>query len=292
MIYTLKNKCLTVSICDRGAELLSVRRNDNKYEYIWQRDPAHWSSSAPWLFPICSHLAEDRYTWRGKTYELPIHGFARHQTFIPVTVSKTALTLVLDDTPETRRLYPFSFSLSITYRLVENDLEIEASVENTGKGTLPFAFGAHPGFNVPMEGKGSFEDYCLQFGEHCSPDELLLSENGLNTGKKKAYILREGKYLDLKRKRFEADGIFLSRMADSVTLGMEDNPRAVTVFYPNAPYLGIWSKPDRGASFVCIEPWYGLPSFEGEIDDLATKSDLFRLPRGEKKDFSFRYTFH
>ena len=50
--------------------------------------------------------------------------------------------------------------------------------------------------------------------------------------------------------------------------------------YPGFPYLGFWHKPKTEAPYLCIEPWHGLPSDEGVVDDLDTKHDMVRLPAG------------
>ena len=41
------------------------------------------------------------------------------------------------------------------------------------------------------------------------------------------------------------------------------------------PYLGIWTMPN--APYVCIEPWYGLPSTKGQDADLKTKEGILSL---------------
>ena len=63
-MITLKNKDLTVTVNELGAELKSVRCDG--MEYLWNGDPAFWSGTAPMLFPICGTLKEDRFTYQGK----------------------------------------------------------------------------------------------------------------------------------------------------------------------------------------------------------------------------------
>ena len=53
---------------------------------------------------------------------------------------------------------------------------------------------------------------------------------------------------------------------------------SVTVEVPDAmKYLGIWHAPKKEAPYVCIEPWTSLPAYDGKVDDLATKRDMFEL---------------
>ena len=290
MLHTLKNGILTVEINDRGAELFSVRRDG--CEYLWQGDPAYWAGRAPNLFPICGRLYEGVYTWESKTYEMILHGFAKVSDFRPVRISDAEMRFVLESDAETKKSYPFDFVFTVSYRLNGNRLETELSVVNTDEGILPFAWGAHPGFNVPLGGEGDFSDYVLEFSEPCSPDELIFSDDlHLNTGKKRAYPLEGGRRLPLSHRIFDTDALFLSRVADTVTLKSEKSARYVTFHYPEFPYLGIWHAPKSDAPYVCIEPWCGLPAYHEVTDDFATKSDMFRILPGESKTARYEITF-
>ena len=57
------------------------------------------------------------------------------------------------------------------------------------------------------------------------------------------------------------------------------------------PYLGLWHAQKSEAPYVCIEPWCGLPSFDGEVDDFTQKCDMFRIPAGEEKTVRYAVTF-
>ena len=50
MTVTLKNGALTARIESKGAELLSLVKNET--EYMWQKDPAFWGKTSPVLFPM------------------------------------------------------------------------------------------------------------------------------------------------------------------------------------------------------------------------------------------------
>jgi glucose-6-phosphate 1-epimerase len=56
--------------------------------------------------------------------------------------------LLLTDTPETLKAYPFAFLLSMEVRLAPGALEISTSVSNRSEETMPFSFGLHPCFNL------------------------------------------------------------------------------------------------------------------------------------------------
>ena len=290
MIYTLQNDILTVQVSDIGAEIHSVKRED--CEYIWVGDPAFWSSHAPLLFPVCGRFFEAKYTHEGKTYEIPCHGFIRKAPLLLECVNDTSICFRVESTEETKKIYPFDFVLKIWHVLEGESITTRFEIENTGESVLPATVGGHPGFNVPLGGEGKFDDYYLEFGKPCTPNQIEISPRGLFTGKKTAYPLEEGNILPLSHKLFEIDGIFLSRMDSTVTLKSVKSARAVTLEYPDMPYLGIWHPSACEAPFVCIEPWCGLPGYDGEMEDITTRHDMFHILPGKVQKVQFKMIFH
>ena len=291
MEHLLKNDLLTIRIGDTGAEPLSVRRGD--CEYLWQATvPDLWQSHAPILFPICGRLFQGGYRYRGTAYEMILHGFVRHLPFVHEGGTALEQRFSLCATEETLRQYPFDFRLDMAYRLDGDTLHVEAEVRNRGSEPMPFAYGAHPGFNVPLDGKGSFADYEIVFGEECCPDHVVLSGACLDTGRRTPFPLRGNRALSLRHDLFDDDAIFLARMADSVTLRSDATPRFVRLRYSDMRYLGLWHNPRTEAGFLCIEPWCGLPDFDGETADLErTKSDMFHLLPGAMRRIRYSIQF-
>ena len=289
MVYTLKNENLTVLISDKGAELISVKGTDG-CEYIWQGDAKYWAGQAPLMFPICGRLFGGKYTLGGKDYEMTIHGFARRSVFTVTESSDELIRFTLSDSEETRAVYPFSFTLTVEYRLVGNQILSGISVINNGEEIMPFTLGLHPGFNVPL-GEGSFEDFYIEFTEPCSPDHIKMSDTCFLTGKNEAFYLEDGKRLDLCHSLFDNDAIFLARNSHEIVLKSDKYDRYVRFTAEGFPYVGFWHAPKSDAPYVCIEPWCGLPSYDGEIDDLSKKRDMFRLGAGEKKDLAYSLIF-
>ena len=81
-------------------------------------------------------------------------------------------------------------------------------------------------------------------------------------------------------------------MADSATLRSDTTARYVRLRYPDMNYLGFWHNPRTEAAFVCIEPWCGVPAFDGEVDDLEkTKTDMFHLQPGASKEIRYSVEF-
>ncbi len=290
MLHTLCNAQFTVQIDDFGAELASTKGNG--CEYVWQGDEKHWDGHAPILFPICGRLYEGKYTYRGTDYNMTLHGFAWTSQFEVKSKTDTKLVLVLRSDENTRATYPFEFELEVTYVLEGNVLRSDVVITNKDEKVMPATFGAHPGFSTPLSEGVPFESYYLQFGKVCTPNQLVLSDSCLLTGLCEALPLDEGCKLHLNHEMFARDGIFMNHIPDSVTLKSDSDPRSVTVTFPDFPYLGIWQSYDNDTPFLCIEPWCGLPAYEGRVDDLEKKHDMFHLRPGETKEFTYSIMFN
>ena len=292
MIYTISNDKLCVKISDLGAELQSVADLVDGCEYIWQGDAKYWEDRAPTLFPICGRFLGGKYTYRGKEYEMGMHGFAASQPFAVTAQGADHITMTLRANEQTRAQYPFEFAFSLTFTLEGRRLCIAAEIKNEGVEILPATFGAHPGFNVPFTKGHDFSEYTLTFGEICTPNQMGITPEGFYTGQCRALPLEKGTTLALDHEKFAVDGIFMSRMARKVTLGAAGDPHGVTMEFGDFPYLGVWQEYGKDTPFLCLEPWCGLPSYPDLADDLSEKNDMFHIAAGECKKLQYAMIFH
>ena len=146
---TLHNELLTVEVSDLGAELQSIKDDEGK-EYLWQGDDRYWGRRSPILFPIVCGLWKGTYRTEGDTYQMGRHGFARDMNFRVLKKADDRVTYVLSDTEATLRQYPYRFMLSVTYKLVENEIHVIWHVHNTDTREIHFQIGAHPAFNLTV----------------------------------------------------------------------------------------------------------------------------------------------
>ena len=116
---------MTARIDSIGAQLISLKSKSGT-EYIWQRDPAHWKSSSPLLFPTVGNCRDGKYTLNGQIYSIPKHGFCRNADFAVSVLSEQEASFILTDSPETRAHYPFAFHLKLTYALTEDGIRIHS----------------------------------------------------------------------------------------------------------------------------------------------------------------------
>ncbi len=279
MQNTLRNSVLSVTVKRHGAELCGLKAADGT-EYLWQADPAVWGRHAPLLFPIVGKLIQGRYLYDGQKYEITTpHGFARDTDFELVAATESTLSYRLQATTETRKQYPFDFTLLRHYRLMEAGVEITTEVTNPGVVVMPFSIGEHPAFSLKWGAGDKVEDYALQFEK---PERLVahfLDANGLLSDQSER-LLSNQRVLPLRSDLFDRDAlIFLKLNSQSIGLCSRRHARRVTVEFPGYRNLGVWAKP--GAPFVCIEPWYGYPDPATHNGELLHKPGIILLEPGK-----------
>ena len=81
-------------------------------------DAKYWGRTSPVLFPFVGGVKNKVYRHEGKEYPMNQHGFARDMDFTLISRSTDEAWLALEDTDETRKVYPFHFHLEIGYRPV------------------------------------------------------------------------------------------------------------------------------------------------------------------------------
>ena len=287
MIRKIESDTLLVKIDDTGAEIQSIFSKADNCEYLWQADSPYWQRRAPVLFPIVGRLKNGHYRYNETDYAMGIHGFASASLFRCTKEETNRLVYTLSDSAETRAVYPFGFTLQVSFTLEGCDLHIEYLVCNTGNTDLPFGIGAHEGFRCPRYSGECLEDYYLEFyGNVHGLQNHAFSGDGFLLDTSFPIPMQENR-LPLTDKIFADYGTLLFKNTDckKVALKSTKSKAFVEVGY-DAPHLAIWKQP--GAPFICIEPWHGLPDRDDTNGDFKTKEANTVLPPNGQK--SFRHT--
>ena len=277
----LENEHLKVLIRPTGGELQSIVGKDTGTEYLWQGDENIWTGRAPNLFPFVGRLFEKRYTLRGTSYDMTIHGFAPKAEMVAEQVGENCCVLTLTDSEATRAIYPYRFVYRVLYELQENRVCVRYEVCNRSEEPLYCALGGHPGFRVPLEEGLQFEDYELAFPKDSEPKRVLFSERALVSGERTPYPLREGTKIPLHHDLFDEDAVVLAEAPSSVSLSSPAGRRGVRVSWEKMKYVGFWHRPNCAAPYVCIEPWSALPGRDGVLEDLEKMEDRTVVSPGE-----------
>lgn len=280
MICKLTNNKLYIEVDTLGAGLVSLR-DVMGCEYLWQGDPKFWKGQAPLLFPIVGALREGRAMIEGKEYSMPRHGVARISEFKKVDSGADSITFRLKANDETKKMYPFDFTLDVEYSLRENSLIQRFTVTNNGEDPMPFCLGCHPGFNIPLEEGETIEDYVIKFACKESCDSPLLDEKtGIVLTQERQSVLNNSDTLGLCHEMFYKDALVLESLKSrKASMYSKNSMRGVEVTFDGFDYFGIWQAKD--APFVCLEPWTGTATLDSEGDDFAAKRGMKTLASGE-----------
>ena len=177
MMHTLKNDKLTITVADHGAELKSMTGADGT-EYLFDGNPKWWKYTSPVLFPIVGKLVNGKYRAEGKEFDLPGHGFARTSDFECVREDNNEIVFRLNWSDETLKVYPYKFSLEISYILKDNTVDVVWLVKNLDDKPIYFSIGAHPALKCPIVEGENFDDCYLSFNKAEKSARILLLPAG------------------------------------------------------------------------------------------------------------------
>ncbi|TBX66584.1 aldose 1-epimerase family protein [Flavobacterium silvisoli] len=279
MTTTISNSTLKATINNKGAELQSLQNINSEREYIWEGNPDYWGKHAPILFPIVGTLKNNSYTYNGKKYELPRHGFARDKDFKLIFVTSDKVVFSLQFDANTKLIYPFDFELQLTYELINCELQITYKVINHSITVMPYSIGGHPAFALNQ----SFETYHLRF----ESDERLMSytlENNLLSENVKEIQLQDH-LLPLTYSLFEQDALIFKKLHSKQIQIIENKIPILNFKFNDFPNLGIWTPPQ--APFICLEPWAGYSDVVTSTGIITEKEGIQLLESNSEKEYHF-----
>jgi len=221
----------------------------------------------PILFPICGNLVNDTYTYKGQSYTLKQHGFARDlpwEVTDSVTANSVSLTLVLGSNEQTLAVYPFDFQLAFTYQLSGNSLEIRQRCTNLSSEPMPFAVGIHPYFEATDKTQLHCKIPATQF--QTKQSQTLQPFDGT---------------FDFDRDEIDVAFQQLSDRVSTVT----DSSRQLELkldWDDTYSTLVFWTV--KGKNFYCLEPW------SAPRNALNTGEHLIHLEPGASHDAFIRMT--
>ena len=289
MNYTLENSNISITTSTYGGEIHSLKCKEDNTEYLWNGNPEYWKYHAPILFPIIGKVKDLKYRVDGKTYELPQHGLARISEFNLLNKDDNSITFELKYSDDTLKVYPFKFSLQITYTLLDKGVKVTYSVKNLDEKDILFSVGSHPAFMCPIEDGLSLNDYYFKFNEKETAPIMMLNSQGLFTGENRDF-LNDSNIIPLSKELFKDDALVFNNLKSNIiSIESEKGTKSLTVDFTGFPYIGLWA-PATGAPFVCIEPWYGHADYADFNGELKDKEGIISLAVNDKFECNFTVT--
>ena len=262
---------LLCTIESNGAEIRSLKNKVTGEEYIWQINKSIWGSSSPILFPAIGNIKGNKVVFNGDPYDMPKHGIVRNNDMLYFEQNgASSCTFILSSSDITLKQYPFKFSFSVEFSLIEKRLIMTYNIENRDAVPMHFACGGHTAYSCPLSENSSLSDYLIEFPKQMDLKAVKLGASGLLSYVTNKVESNNG-ILPLSDTLFNQDAlIFADIDCNWIRLRKKNEEKGIVVRFTGYPNLALWSKPC--ADYVCLEPWLGLPYREDESIDLTQKN--------------------
>lgn len=288
MIIKIKNEFVTAAIDTLGAQLISFADVNGK-EYIWQRDPQYWDKCSPILFPSVGNVRNNKTMYKegGEIFTMPKHGFCREAEFTVVCHEENKAVFALSESERTLEMYPYHFTLTVSYVLEGTELHMDCTVKNNSNESMVYTIGMHPGFNCPLNEGEAFTDYQLVFEkEEDTAGPVFDLEAMQFDNDNRIKLLENTNTLPLDYELFKYDAIYFDRLnSRKVSVVHKETGKGVLVDFSGYDTCAFWTPYPKQSPFICVEPWEGSPVYSNEDDVFAHKHHVQTLAPAEEKTY-------
>ncbi|MDD3429142.1 MAG: hypothetical protein PHG02_03915 [Oscillospiraceae bacterium] len=236
----------------RGGMLTSFVKNNKEYMFINESNffdeaipPERPRCATPVLFPSVGNCANDTFVWKDKSYPMPQHGIVQHQAWKVIatdTNGAASVTLQAVSDEKTKEMFPFDYSVTITYVLQGSKITLKQTYANTGTTAMPFSYGFHPYFKVSD---------MRELEWNITADGIANDANGPYRPMPANIQLP-----------YDAQGmsytIFSNPKNKASFVDKADGRKLTVHFDSNFHHLILWCVCANG--FICVEPWNTLPN--------------------------------
>lgn len=249
--------------------------NDGPREMLWSHPEFNSGnerpsgSGIPLLFPFPGRIGQAKYSYGGRDYQLEpgdafgnaIHGFVHKRPWRVVEQSPARVVgefqASVDDASILEH-WPSDFRVRVSYEVRGGELLSDIRCENTGDGPLPFGFGTHTYFRLPLVEGAAVEDTLV----YAPVSKVWELKDMLATGSVSdvtpAMALNGG---PLAERQFDTSYSGLATASDGwhhTWLREPNSGRTVTqLFDTSFTQCIVYTPPHREA--ICLEPYSCLP---------------------------------
>ncbi len=276
-VITIENEFIRAMLNTKAGYIESIVRKKDGSEHAWQYDSSVWPRRTAVCFPLCGKSRDDSYTFEGRKYDMPNHGFLRERELSVILSDDTHLVLEDRWDDETLLRYPFRYSYRIGYSLDGENFNISYEVKNEDERTMYYSTGSHYTYALPLNQEKCFLHFSSpQSAGSFSQNDGLLHDDRL-LGRRciplKGLIDSESLILDIDTLKTEWIG-----------LGDEDSP-FTKVSGKGFRYLIIWAPAGGRNDFTCIEFWDGTGQVETYSDDIEKRFAIRKLESGKSRSY-------
>ncbi len=283
MKVKLKSGSSSAEIDTKGAELKSYEADGA--ELMWCGDEKYWGKTSPFLFPMIGNLRNGKTIINGREYAITKHGFARDNEFRLIGQGESEAVFSFNANDETKKSYPFDFTVTIAYLLNADSLEITYKVANNGTDDMPYCIGGHPAFAV----HGAFDSYRLEFEQNETVKSPIMNLKTRMWGDSdRVQRLNNSRIFPLSYDLFDNDCVYFDTIRSKNCSLVSGDGTGVKVSWEGFETLGVWTPDHKEAPFICIEPWCGCDDYDTDSGIFAQKRGIQTAKPGETKEYSIR----
>ena len=280
MLYTIKDKNVTVTVSSLGAELKSFKINDK--EFMHDANPKYWGRTAPYLFPNIGTIKDKFATINGIKYNFVKHGFLRDKEMLCTEHKENMIKFTLLSDESTLDIYPYEFELSIIYFIENQTLTTRIFVNNKSNKLMPFNFGLHPAFKIPWNESETFEQYKICFSSPITTSLPIVElDTGLINWNKEWTTFNNVQELMLEHEDYRGDALVIDPYPTGPIHLISPSNEEIIIETFGFKTLGIWTPYPNKSPFICIEPWIGCADAPTTNNDFFNKKDLITLNSNE-----------
>lgn len=230
---------------------------------------------------------QTRYTEDGEVFTMPKHGFCREAEFTVLCHEESKVVFSLSESERTLNMYPYRFTLTVSYVLEGTELHMDCTVKNTNEVPMVYTIGMHPGFNCPLNEGETFADYQLVFEKEEDTTCPLFDLEAIQfDNDNRIKLLENSNVLPLDYELFKFDALYFDRLQSrKVSVVHKETGKGVLVDFTGYATCAFWTPYPKQSPFVCVEPWNGSAVFSNEDDVFAHKHDVQTLAPSEEKTY-------
>ena len=258
---------------------LSLHSHGEPVEVLWAEegfehgDRRASSSGIPLLFPYAGRIQGMSFPWKGRDYPQEaddhrgnaIHGFVYTRPWRVIEHEPGRVVGEFQasvDDPALAERWPADFRISAAYELKGNSLLATFTLANPGETALPFSFGAHPYFRLPLVDVGGETGSAQECRIHVPTAKQWELEDMLPSGRSAAggqaaklaaaEPLKLSAYDDVFGELAYEEGICTTSILDEA-----NNRRLNLLFDDTFRECVVYTPPHREA--ICLEPYTAVP---------------------------------